>query len=110
MGNYIPSRLNLANQHTHTLDDSSKREALKILNFQLWKIEPPNKTKNLIISTIIAKSQDIGEKIFTNLSAPGAFCPLTSLSNILVIPSDGVWGPTGDFPIFPLNQRGETTL
>ena len=51
----------------------------------------------------------MGEKIVTNLSAPGAFSPLTSLSDIL-IPNYGFEDQQELFPIFPLNQLGETTL
>ena len=39
----------------------------------------PNQTKTLLISGVIARSQDIGKEIVTNFSVSGAF---TSLTNI----------------------------
>lgn len=66
----------------------------------------------------------MGKKTVTNLSIAGAFSPLASLSNVLLIPSDGArFGSTytnsqrrsskdlqGLFPVPTLNWPEETTL
>ena len=49
-----------------------------------------NETKTLLVSAIIAKSQDIGKESDTNVSTLSGFSPLTSLSNILPILNDRV--------------------
>ena len=65
------------------------------------------KTKTLLISDIIASSQDIGKETIINLSAleSSAFKPAFPTFQFLVM---GIWGTKGHFPILPLNQLGET--
>lgn len=64
-----------------------RRKTTEILNFQSQQMGPLNKIKCLLISVITAKSQDTARKTATNLNSPGAFTPLTNLSNVL-IPND----------------------
>lgn len=68
----------------------------KILNFQLWQTKVPINNQNLLVSVIVAKSQDTGEEFLINFSTSGDFGLLTSPSNILLIPNDGT----------PRNYRG----
>lgn len=70
----------------------------KILNFQLWQTKVPINNQNLLVSVIVAKSQDTGEEFLINLSTSGDFGLLTSPSNILLIPNDGT----------PRNYRGSS--
>ena len=70
---------NLANQPSHTPDESPKRKITKFLIFNSSKWRSLNETKRLLVCAIIAKSQDVGKEIVTNLSALSAFSPLTSL-------------------------------
>ena len=62
-----------------------KGRPLKFLTFNSTKWRPLNETKTLLFSAIIAKIQDIGKEVATNLSASGASSALTSLSNVLPI-------------------------
>lgn len=41
-------------------------------------MEAPN-AKNLMVLAVIAKGQDVGEKIITNLNALGTFYPLLNV-------------------------------
>lgn len=62
---------------------------LKYLFFNSNKSRPLNKTKPLPISATIAKIQDVGRKIVTNVSTLGVLGPLTSVSNALLTPNLG---------------------
>ena len=102
-----PDLVNLANQLAHTLDESPKRKTSKILNFQLWKMKFSKWNQNFLVSAIIAKSQDIGNEIVTNLGFQTSSVFLTSLSN------SQWWGSKELhrlFPILCLNLLRETTL
>lgn len=68
-----PDWINLVNKVTYILDDSNKRKSTKTfyLNPNKWRLL--NKTKILLVSAIIAKSQNIGRKTAISSSAPGTF-------------------------------------
>ena len=57
-------------------------------------MEAPN-TKNLMVLAVIAKGQDVGEKIITNLSAPGTFYPLLNVFQYSWFPVMGLQGTLG---------------
>lgn len=61
----------------------------KCLIFNCSNKGPINKTKSHLVSSLIAKSLDVGKEIVKNLSTLRAFSPLSSLSNVLLILIDG---------------------
>lgn len=80
-----PDFVNLANRHPCAVNP----RVPKLLIFICSKQRLHNKNKTFPVSAIIAKSQDIGKDIVTNLSTSGAFRPLTNLSNLLPGLDDG---------------------
>lgn len=69
-------------------------------------------TKSLLISAIIAKSEDIGTDVATNLSTSGIFSCLTSLPGSSSLPVMGLRGTTGALPNPPtyLAQRDHSPV
>ena len=58
----IPDLVNLANQLTHTLDESPKRKTAKVLIFNSDKWKSLIQTQNIPVAAIIVKSHDIGKR------------------------------------------------
>ena len=91
-----PDLVNLANQFSYTLDESPRWTTFLIFNSSKWKTLNENKT--ILVSAIIAKSQNIGKEIAMNLSTLGTFYHLWNFSNTLPLLNNGALR-TGLFPV-----------
>ena len=60
----------------------TKWETTKILNLQIQQMKAPKQNPNPPVSDTIAKSQDIGNEIVTNLSTLSTFSSLTRASQV----------------------------
>ena len=60
----------------------TKWETTKILNLQIQQMKAPKQTQIPPVSATIAKNQDIGKEIATNLSTLGTFSSLTRASQM----------------------------
>ena len=75
---FIPDLINLANQLSHTLEESAKTETAKILYLQPEQMKPPKLNQVLLVSAVITRSQVIGKEIVTNKHL-SAFRPQSKL-------------------------------
>ena len=88
---FIPDLINLANQLSHTLEESAKTETAKILYLQPEQMKPPKLNKNPPSFCYYCKDPGLWERDCYKFKCFRHLQCLTSLFNILPILND--WAP-----------------
>ena len=79
-----PGLVSLANQLSHTPDESSQRKTAKIHNLQLQQMKAPKQNQNLpICCCYYCKEPGHWKRNCYKFKPSGTCSPLTSLSNVL---------------------------
>lgn len=108
---FIPDLINLANQLSHTLEESAKTETAKILYLQPEQMKPPKLNKNPPSFCYYCKDPGLWERDCYKFKC---FRHLQSFNQPFQHPPNSQWLGSKElqrlFPILPLNWLKETFL